>query len=123
MHIWVKLMRLTKNDIEMLQEQLILVYKTIHQDRQAKNFYFQGIETKESSSQLVNKINELENPEETLKLCILELEEKKQNKELKNKDFNELMENYDIGFLKRKYYIEKTKDLDRLNILHLLDFL
>lgn len=112
-------MKLAKDEIEMLQEQLILIYKTIRQNRMAKAFYFQGLKTQESSSKLINKINELENPEETLKDCIMELEKIKNNNNLK-KDFNELLENYDISFLKRKYYIESVKDLDRLNIKELL---
>lgn len=113
-------MKLAKDEIEMLQEQLILIYKTIRQNRMAKSFYFQGLKTQESSSKLINKINELENPEETLKDCIMELEKIKDNDNLKKEDFNELLENYDITFLKRKYYIESVKDLDRLNIKELL---
>jgi hypothetical protein len=113
-------MKLTKEEAEILQEQLMLIYKTIHQNRMANSFYFQGIETQSSSSELINRINELENPEETLKACIVELEEIKEYKSLKNENFNEILENYDISFLNKKYNIKKVGDLDKLNIKELL---
>lgn len=113
-------MELTKNEIEMLQEQLILIYKTIRQNRMAKLFYFQDIETPDLSSKLINKINELEDPEEIIKESIMELEEMKNKNDIEIKDFNELLDDYDIGFLKRKYFIETIKDLDKLNIKELL---
>ena len=113
-------MDLTRDKIETLQEQLVLVYKVIHQNRMFKSFYFRGIETQNSYSKLINRINELENPEETLKECIIELEEKKENKSFKKENFNEIMENYDINFLNKKYNIKKTEDLDKLDITELL---
>ena len=113
-------MKLTKEEVQILQEQLILIYKVIHQNRMANSFYFQGIETQSSSSALINRINELENPEETLKTCIVELEEIKEDKSLKNEIFNEIMESYDISFLNKKYNIKKVEDLDKLDIKELL---
>ena len=113
-------MNLTKEEVETLQEQLVLLYKVIHQNRMANSFYFQGFETQDSKSELVNKINELENPEETLKACITELEEIKENKSLNYEKFNEIMENFDISYLNNKYGIKNTDDLDKLNVMELL---
>jgi hypothetical protein len=116
-------MKLNNKEIEMLQEQLVLIYKTIHQNRMVESFYFQGLDTQDSSSELIKKINELENPEETFKECIIELEEIKEDRNLKMENFNEILENYDISFLKRKYNIETVKDLDKLDIRELLRLL
>ena len=116
-------MNLTKNEVKTLQEQLVLIYKVIHQNRMANSFYFQGLETQNSSSELINKINELENPEEILKTCIVELEEIKENKNLKKEIFNEIMENFDISYLNIKYNIKKTQDLDKLNVMELVELL
>lgn len=113
-------MNLTKEEVEMLQEQFVLIYKVINQNRMVNSFYFQGLETQDSSSELINKLNELENPEETLKACIIELEEIKENKSLNKEIFNEIMENFDIGHLNKKYGIKKIEDLDKLNINELL---
>ncbi|HML05708.1 MAG TPA: hypothetical protein VK426_08050 [Methanobacterium sp.] len=116
-------MNLTKEEVEALQEQLVLVYKVIHQNRMANSFYFQGLETQKSPSKLINKLNKLENPEETLKACIFELEEIKENKSLNKGIFNEIMETFDISYLNKKYGIEKTQDLDKLNVMELLGLL
>lgn len=116
-------MHLSRDEVETLQEQLVLIYKVIHQNRMAKTFYFQGIETDNPRGKLINRINQLENPEETLELCIIELEEMKENKHIKKDSFNEIMENYDISFLNKKYYIKKPEDLDNLEVKELLSVL
>ena len=116
-------MNLTRDEIEILQEQLFLIYKVIHQNRMVNSFYFQGVESQSSPSKLINQINEFENPEEILKTCIVELEEIKEDKSLKTEIFNEIIESYDISFLNKKYNIKKTEDLDKLNIRQLLGLL
>ncbi|MGZ7043337.1 MAG: hypothetical protein ACXVHM_01980 [Methanobacterium sp.] len=116
-------MTLSKAEAQKLQEGLILIYKTIHQNRMANSFYFQGLESQNSSSQLINRINELENPEEVLKVCIIELEEIKEKKKLKMENFNGILDDYDISFLKRKYYIREIKDFDNLDVEELLSLL
>jgi hypothetical protein len=116
-------MNLTKGEIVKLQEELILIYKIIHQDRMANSFYFKGLESQNSSSKLINKINELEDPEDTLKACIIELEEIKENKKLKTDKFNEIMDEIDISLLKKKYKIIKISDIDRLDVKELLKIL
>ena len=116
-------MNLTKSEINKLQEELILIYKTIHQDRMANAFYFKDLEPQNSKSQLINKINELEDPEYTLKACIIELEEIKENKKLKIEKFNEIMDKTDISFLKKKYNIIKISDIDKLDVKELLKIL
>jgi hypothetical protein len=116
-------MNLTRDEIEILQEQLFLIYKAIRQNRMANSFYYQGVEVQSSPSKLINQINELENPEEILKTCIVELEEIKEDKSLKKEIFNEIIDSYDINFLNRKYNVKKTDDLDKLNIKELLGLL
>ncbi len=113
-------MTLSKEEIQKLQEELILIYKTVHQNRMTNSFYFKGVESQDSSSKLINRINELTDPEDTLKMCIIELEGMKKDKKLKIENFNEILDEYDIGFLKRKYYIKDIRDLDNLDVDELL---
>ncbi|MGB9938035.1 MAG: hypothetical protein ACPK7O_09980 [Methanobacterium sp.] len=112
-------MNLNKEKLEMLQEQLILIYKMVHQNRVINSFYFQGIDSGKLKGDLINKINELDDPENILKSCIIELEEINGNNDSEI-DFNEILERYDISLLNRKYGIEKTEDLDNLNVKQLL---
>lgn len=116
-------MTLSTEEIQKLQEELILIYKTVHQNRMANAFYFKGVESKDTSSKLINRINELPDPEDTLKRCIIELEEMKKDRKLKIENFNELLDEYDIGFLRRKYYIRDIRDMDNLDVDELLRLL
>ncbi|WP_414469452.1 hypothetical protein [Methanobacterium sp. ACI-7] len=113
-------MNLNNEELEMLQEQLIIIYKIIHQNRMMNAFYFQGIDSDNLKGNLINKINELEDPEDTLKACIVEIEEMKENKNLEEDIFNEILERNDISFLNKKYCIKNTEDLDRLDVKQLL---
>lgn len=115
-------MNLTEKEIQMLQEQFILVYKIIRQDNTYKSFYYTDMDIKnpKSTSNLINELNELENPEELLKNAIVELEEIKEGKYLVDKNFHEIIEKYDLMDLKEKYFINEPQDLDDLDIKILL---
>lgn len=116
-------MDLTEKEIEELQEQIILTYKVIHQDRAFKSFYFEGIDVEnqyKSESALISRLSRFENIEETLRSCIVELEEIKENMDLKKETYYEIVEKHDLGALKDKYGIKKPKDMDKLDIKNLL---
>jgi hypothetical protein len=115
-------MDLTGEKIEMLQEQIIIVYKVISRNNSFQSFFYKGIDFKqpETGSKLLNKLNKIENAEAILKKCIVELEEIKENKKLEESVFYEIMEKHDLDELNEKYDIKRPEDLDKLNINELL---
>ncbi|MGB9978508.1 hypothetical protein [Methanobacterium sp.] len=118
-------MNLTKNEVEELQEQIIIIYKVIHQNSTFNSFFYQDMDVSmpKSDSNLINELGELENAEEILRKCIVELEEIKQNEKLVDKVFYEIIARYDLKELYEKYSINEPKDLDKLDIKELLKIL
>ncbi len=109
-------MDLTKKEVEILQEMFILIYKLINQDKTFKSLYFKDMDIKKQNktkSHLINKLNNLEDPENMLKSCIMELEEVKEDKRIDDKIFYELMSKYRMRDLKEKYGIKDLEDIDK----------
>ncbi|MBI5681063.1 MAG: hypothetical protein HZC47_09235 [Methanobacterium sp.] len=115
-------MDLTGEEIEILQEQIIIVYKAIIRNNSYQSVFYKGIAFKqpETGSKLLNKLNEIKSPEEVLKKCIVELEEIKENKKLEEKVFYEIIKKHDLEELNEKYGIKRPEDLDKLDINELL---
>ena len=117
-------MDLTKKEVEVLQELLILIYKLINQNKIFKSLYFRDMdidEQLENKSHLINELNKLEDPEKMLKSCIIELEELKENKKV-NKDFiYKILAEYKLRDLKMKYGIKDITDIDKLGIETILE--
>lgn len=113
---------LTKREVEELQEQIIIIYKVIGQNNTFISFFYQDMDVTmpKSDSNLINELDELENAEEMLKKCIVELEEIKKNEKLEDKIFHEIIARYDLMELYEKYGIKEPKDLDKLDIKELL---
>lgn len=118
-------MDLTKKEVNELQEQIIIIYKVIHQDNTFNSFYFKDMDVNmpKSESNLVNKLGELENAEEILRRCIVELEEIKRDEKLPDKVFYEIMAGQDLKEIYTKYNVKGAGDLDRLNIKELIEIL
>jgi len=109
-------MDLTKKEVEILQEMLILIYKLINQDKTFKSLYFKDMDIKKQNktkSHLINQLNKLEDPEDMLKSCIMELEEVKEDKIVDDKFFYEIMSKYRMRDLKEKYNIKDIEDIDK----------
>ena len=118
-------MDLTKKEVEELQEQIIIIYKIIHQNNTFSTFFCGDMDVSmpKSDSNLINEFDGLENAEEILKKCIVELEEIKRNEKLADKLFYEIIARYDLKELYEKYGIKEPKDLDKLDIKELLNVL
>ncbi len=118
-------MDLTKKEVEELQEQIIIIYKVIDQNKTFKSFYYQDMDVKmpKSDSNLINELDGLENADGVLRKCIVELEEIKQNKKLEDKIFYEIIARYDLRDLYEKYGINGPEDLDKLDLKRLLNVL
>lgn len=119
------IMDLSKKEVEELQEQIIIIYKIVHQNNTFSTFFYEDMDVNmpKSESKLINEINELENAEEVLRRSIVELEEIKRNEKLEDKIFYEIMAKYDLRELYEKYGIKEPRDLDKLDIKELLNIL
>ena len=119
------IMDLSKKEVEELQEQIIIVYKIIHQNNTFNTFFYEDMDVSmpKSESNLINELNELDNAEEILRRSIVELEEIKRNEKLEDKAFYEIMARYDLRELYEKYGIKEPRDLDKLDIKELLNIL
>ena len=118
--------------LEELQEQLILIYKFISQHNRLKRFYYEGVEFKEpikGDDATIRKLLELEDAEDVLQSCILELEEQKTGKNTGDDDadskakFNEIMDSYDLNALFKKYDMKNLNDVGMLDMKRILSFL
>jgi hypothetical protein len=120
-------MELTPREVEELQEKLLIVHRFIAQEKKFKNFYYQGIDIKEnipSDQGIVYKLMELDDAEELLKNCILELEDmKRDGKSFNPSEFHEFLINQDWGFLYKKYGMKTSEDVGHLDLERLLELL
>jgi hypothetical protein len=118
-------MPLTKDEIYELQEELLLVYKFIYQNKMFKEFYYQGIEVKQEDKDdmgLINKLITMNGAEELLKNCVIELEEMKAGKvqserEINSDDkFQEIFSSQDWNFLYKLYGMKNLDDIRKLDL-------
>lgn len=120
-------MELTKREIEELQEKLIIVYRFISQEKKFKNFYYDGIEVKDNfydDRGFLNKLMELDESEELLKNCIIEVEDMKNvGESLSPAEFQEFMMEQDWKLLYTKYGMKTLEDVGKLDLEVLLELL
>jgi hypothetical protein len=118
-------MDLTKKEVKELQEQIIIIYKIIHQNNTFNTFFYEDMDINmpKSESNLINELNELDDAEEVLKRSIIELEEIKRDEKLEDDVFYEIIAEYDLRELYEKYDIKEPRDLDKLDIKELLKIL
>lgn len=120
-------MELTPREVEELQEKLLIVHRFISQKKKFKNFYYQGIDVKEnipSDQGMLNKLMELDDADELLKNCIMELEDMKHNgKSFNPSEFQEFLTDQDWSFLYKKYRMKTFEDVGKLDLERLLELL
>jgi hypothetical protein len=125
-------MEMEDEKLEELQEQLILIYKFISQHNKLKRFYYEGVEFNEpikGDDATIHKLLELEDAEDVLQSCILELGEQKTGKNTGDEDvdskvkFNEIMGSYDLNALFKKYGMKNLNDVGMLDMKRILSFL
>ena len=120
-------MELNKIEIQELQDKLIIVYRFISQEKKFRNFYYEGIDIKENfddETGFLNKLMELDDSEELLKSCIIELEDMKSSgKTLNPTEFQEFLMDQDWNLLYKKYGMKTIEDVEKLDLELLLDLL
>lgn len=123
----VKIVDLTKKEIEELQEKLIIVYRFVSQQKKLKKFFYDGIEVEYNlldDKGFLNKLIELDDSEELLKSCIIELEDMKGvGKSLNNREFQEFMMKQDWNSLYEKYNMKTMDDVNKLDLKMLMEIL
>lgn len=121
-------MELTKKEIEELQDKLLIVYRFISQGKKFKTFYYEGIEVEDNleddDNNFLNKLMKLEDSEELLRSCIIELEDMKGVTEsLSPPEFQEFIIEQDWNFLYKKYGMKNLDDVKKLDLEVLLELL
>jgi len=108
-------MKLKKDELEELEEQLVLLYRFVAQNNTLKKFYYEGMDFKPSFKDETGILTDLvmnKDSEEILKTCIMEFEESKQDTgHEKLKEFYEVLDSYDMEVLYNKYGMVVWKTL------------
>ena len=120
-------MKLTPKEIDELQEKLLIVHRFISQEKKFKNFYYQGIDVKRNLNDdqgMVSKLMELDDAEDLLKNCIMELEDMKRNRHsFTPVEFQEFLIDQDWKFLYKKYGMKTSEDVGKLDLEMFLELL
>lgn len=119
-------MDLDGKDLQELQEKLILIYKFINQEKLYEKFFFEGTEFQRPfkyRNNLINKLLKLEDADNFLKTCIIEVEELKGGKPEKEISFENILAENDQEYLYIKYDIKDIYDVEKLDIEQLLKHL
>ncbi len=118
-----------------LQEKLIIIYKFISQDKLMKSFFFSGLENdiphrNMDDNPLVKKIVEMDDSQDILKACILELEQLKPRKfgeeddlEGFNDKFDYLLHKYNLDYTCKKYGLKDCAEIEKLDIEGLIELI
>lgn len=117
-------MDINQEELQELQEKLILIYKFIAQEKLYENFFFEESEIQRPykyKNILVRRLLELEDPQDFLKTCIMEVEEIKGTKNKEEIFFRDIMEDQDMEALFIKYGMDNLDDVEKLDLDILLE--
>lgn len=116
-------MDISREDLQELEEKLVLIYKFVNQEKIYEKFFLEGEFQRpfEYRSNLINQLLELEDAEEFLKTCILEIEELKGKKSAEI-TFQDVLALYDKEYLFIKYGLKDIYDVDKLDLDLLLEY-
>jgi len=113
-------MKLTPKEVEELQEKLLIVHRIISQENRFKSFYYQGIDVQKKFKDdqgMISKLMELDDAEDLLKNCIIELEDMKRNgQSFTPAELHEFLMDQDWKFLYKKYGMKTSEDVGKLDL-------
>lgn len=113
-------MKLTPKEVEELQEKLLIVHRIISQENRFKSFYYQGIDVQKKFKEdqgMISKLMELDDAEDLLKNCIIELEDMKRNGQtFTPAELHEFLMDQDWKFLYKKYGMKTSEDVGKLDL-------
>lgn len=112
------MMDLKPEDVQTLQEELILVYKFIKQNKMFKTFYGEDLKPKNfKDNDVLGKLMEMEDAEDILKNCIIELEEIKNGEKIKKEiKLQDILDSQDMEFLYHKYGLKNVDDINKIDL-------
>ncbi|MDP3065313.1 MAG: hypothetical protein Q8N08_01105 [Methanobacteriaceae archaeon] len=105
-----------------VEEQLLLIYRFLEEDRLFKKFYGADLATKKDN-QILNRLLTEENAEEILRNCIRELEEIKTGSKPSRGKFEEMIVSYDPSDSYRKYGMKGLGDIYKLDLKRIIQLL
>ncbi|HMK53895.1 MAG TPA: hypothetical protein VK444_03855 [Methanobacteriaceae archaeon] len=105
-----------------VEEQLLLIYRFLEEDRLFKKFYGTGLATK-NDNQILNRLLAEEDAEDILRNCIMELEEIQTGSKPSREEFEEMIVNYDPSDSYRKYSMKGLGDIYKLDLEQLIRLL
>jgi hypothetical protein len=118
-----------------LQEKLVIIYKFISQDKLMRKFFFSGLEKDLPPKNLdhnlmVKKIVQMDNSQDILKECILELEQLKPRKFNQEEDLEGFNDKFDYIINKKnldvtckKYGLKDCGEIEKLDIDGLIELI
>jgi hypothetical protein len=108
-------------EAEVVEEQILLIYRFVEEDRLFRKFYGTGLST--GDNQLLNRILEMADAEEILRNCILELEEIITGLRPSRMEFEEMIVNYDPSDTYRKYGLKGLGEIYKLDLEKIIELL
>ena len=101
-------------EAEQVEEQILLIYRFVEEDRLFRKFYGTGLPTRDN--QLLNRILKMEDAEKILRNCIMELEEIITGSRPSRMEFEEMIVNYDPSDTYRKYGLKGLGEVYKLDL-------
>jgi hypothetical protein len=101
-------------EAELVEEQILLIYRFVEEDRLFRKFYGTGLPT--GDNQILNQILKMDDAEDILRNCILELEEIITGSRPSRLEFEEMIVNYDPSDSYRKYGLKGLGDVYKLDL-------
>jgi hypothetical protein len=108
-------------EAELVEEQLLLIYRFMEEDRLFRRFYGTGLPT--GDNQLLNLILKMDDAEEILRNCIMELEEIITGSRPFRMEFEEMIVNYDPSDTYRKYGLKGLGDVYKLDLKKMVELI
>jgi hypothetical protein len=126
---------LSGENAQELQEKLIIIYKFISQDKLMRNFYFSGLEKDMPSKNLdenplIKKLLQMDNSQDMIKECIMELDKLKPRKFGEEEDLEGFKDKFDyiinkenIEYTCKKYGLRDCAEIEKLDIENLIELI
>jgi hypothetical protein len=108
-------------EAELVEEQILLIYRFVEEDRLFRKFYGTGLPT--GDNQLLNQILKMEDAEKILRNCIMELEELITGSRPSRMEFEEMIVNYDPSDAYRKYGLKGLGDVYKLDLKQIVELI
>ncbi|MEN6330259.1 MAG: hypothetical protein ABFC91_08215 [Methanobacteriaceae archaeon] len=108
-------------EAELVEEQILLIYRFAEEDRLFRKFYGTGLPT--GDNQILYQILKMDDAEEILRSCLIELEEIITGSRPSRMEFEEMIVNYDPSDTYRKFGLKGLGDVYKLDLEKLVELI